>query len=205
MKKIVLAFGTLMLMSSGCGWIYEAGSGDTDLSDAELYVNDFSFINQDEETVTDEDLEGNYWVANMVFTRCPTVCNMMTPNMSSLQADLQNKGLEVPIVSFTVDPEFDDPEQLRSYGENYNADFEEWHFLTGYEQEDIEVIAQDSFASVVEEDPEANDIIHSTQHYLIDPNGQVIRQYNGMETDTEPIAEDIEALQGEDSQSIWPF
>ena len=123
--------------------------------------------------------------------------------MSSLQADLQNKGLEVPIVSFTVDP--DNPKQLRSNGENYNADFEGWHFLTGYEQDDIEVLAQDSFVSVVEEDPEANDIIHSTQHYLINPNGQVICQYNGMETDTELSAEDIEALRGEDSQSIWPF
>ncbi|SDI57013.1 SCO family protein [Natribacillus halophilus] len=205
MKKITLIFGTLMLMTGGCSWLYGTGTDDTDLSDSELYVNDFFFTNQDEETVTNEDLAGDYWVANMVFTRCPTVCNMMTPNMASLQVDLQEQGLEIPIVSFTVDPDFDDPEQLRSYGENYNADFDSWHFLTGYEQEDIEALAQQSFATVVEEDPEANDIIHSTQHYLIDPDGQIIRQYDGMETDTVPIAADIEAAQSDDSQNLWPF
>ncbi|QQK80046.1 SCO family protein [Salicibibacter cibi] len=162
------------------------------------YINDFSFTNQDEETVTNGDLAGDYWVANMVFTRCPTVCNLMTSNMASSQADLQNKGLEIPIVSFTVDQTFDDPEQLRSYGENYNADFKSWHFL----QEDIEAFTQESFAAVIEEDPEANDTIHSTQHYLIDPNGKVFRQYNGMDTDTASIAEDIEAVQEDDSQNI---
>ncbi|QQK78338.1 hypothetical protein HUG15_14495 [Salicibibacter cibarius] len=69
----------------------------------------------------------------------------------------------------------------------------------------METFAQESFAAVIEEDPEANDIIHSTQHYLIDPNGQVIRQYDGVETNTVSIAEDIEAIQGDYSQTIWPF
>ncbi|QDI90953.1 SCO family protein [Salicibibacter halophilus] len=196
-KKTAVAFGTLLLFCSGCAWLYETGAENgTDLSESELYVDDFSFTNQDEETVTNEDLEGDYWVASMVFSRCPTVCNVMTPNMSSLQADLEDEDLDTTLVSFTVDPDFDNPDTLRSYGENYNADFAGWHFLTGYEQEDIEAIAQNSFASVVENDPDGNDIIHSTQFYLVDPNGQVIRQYDGMETDTEPIAEDIQAVQG---------
>ncbi|QQK76664.1 SCO family protein [Salicibibacter cibarius] len=121
------------IIDESCGWLYGSGAADdgTDLSESELYVNDFSFMKQDEETITNEELKGTYWVANMVFTRCPTVCNMMTPNMASLQVDLQEQGLEILIVSFTVDPDFDDPEQLQSYGENYNADFDSWHFLTG--------------------------------------------------------------------------
>ncbi|SDI55276.1 SCO family protein [Natribacillus halophilus] len=197
MKKITLAFAALLLFSSGCGWLYQSGAAEngTDLSDSEIYVNDFSYTNQHEETVTNEELEGEYWVANMVFSRCPTVCNIMTPNMASLQGDLETEGLDTTLVSFTVDPEFDDPEQLQSYGESYNADFSSWHFLTGYEEEEIETLAEESFLSVVEPDQESGDIIHSTQFYLVDPEGQVIRQYDGLEDDTEPILEDIGAVQ----------
>ena len=33
------------------------------------------------------------------------------------------------IISF--DPETDTPQKLKTYGENYNGNFNGWHFLTG--------------------------------------------------------------------------
>ncbi|MBB6448452.1 protein SCO1/2 [Geomicrobium halophilum] len=187
----------ILLLCSGCGWLYESGSAEngTDLVEADLQINDFSYTNQHGETVTNEDLEGEYWLANMVFTRCPTVCNTLTPNMASLQGDLESEGVDATLVSFTVDPEFDDPEQLQSYGESYNADFSNWHFLGGYEEEEIQQLAGDSFMSPVEKAPEQNDIIHSTNFFLINPEGQVIRQYDGLDNDVDRIIDDIEALQ----------
>ncbi|PSL50945.1 protein SCO1/2 [Salsuginibacillus halophilus] len=180
---------------SGCGWLYEseADSG-SDLSGQELYVEEFEAENEQGETVTNEDLEGTYWMASMVFTRCPSVCNTMTPNMSSLQAELEEREADIQFVSFTVDPSFDTPERLHEYGEAYHADFETWDFLTGYSDEWISDFAEASFQSVVQEDPEANDIIHATSFFLVNEKGQVVHTFDGMDTDTEGYAGDVEAI-----------
>lgn len=186
---------------SGCGWMYQLGASEEeagkDVTEANMYVQPFSYTNQDNETVTNEDLKGKYWLANMVFTRCPTVCNLMTPNMLNMQGKAAEEGLDIQFVSFTVDPEFDDPEQLKIYGENYGADFSNWHFLTGYSFEEIKQFSEESFRSIVEKAPEQEDIIHATSFFLVDPNGQVIRSFDGTNNDTDPFIEEIKELMNE--------
>lgn len=200
MRRFLLV-GTFLLLAlflSGCGWLYQLGPAPkaegTDLTEAEMYVQPFSFVNQDNETVTNEDLEGGYWLASMVFTRCPSVCNLMTPNMLNMQGKAEEEGLDIQFVSFTVDPSFDDPEQLKIYGENYGVDFSNWHFLTGYSDEEIKRFAEESFRSIVQKAPEQNDIIHATSFFLVDPQGQVIRSYDGLENDTDPFIEEMKQL-----------
>ncbi|SDI25833.1 SCO family protein [Alteribacillus bidgolensis] len=194
---LLLALGLLTLLLSGCAWLYDSGKpaeNGSDLSHLDLEVKPFSYTNQAEETVTNEDLEGKYWIADMIFTSCPTVCNLMTPNMLNLQGELEQEGVDVQFVSFSVDPEFDNPDRLKKYGENYGADFSSWHFLTGYSDEEIKKLANETFQTTVEKDPEQNDIIHSTKFFLIDPEGNVIRSYDGLENDADPIVEDLKRL-----------
>ncbi|MFB5661371.1 SCO family protein [Alteribacillus sp. HJP-4] len=199
-KLFLYCMSVFALMAlSGCAWLYEAGGqpeaqNGTDMSEADLQISDFSFTNQDGKTVSNEDLEGDYWLANMVFTSCPTVCTLMTPNMLNIQGKLEKENAVIPFVSFTVDPEFDDPDQLKKYGEDYGADMENWHFLTGYSDEDIKELSAESFKSVVEKDPENNDITHATSFFLIDEDGSVVRRYDGLDNDIDPVVEDIKAL-----------
>ena len=55
---------------SGCGWIYELGNkaDEYDVSQAEMVVSNFEYVNQNGEVVSLEDLKGHYWLADMVFT-----------------------------------------------------------------------------------------------------------------------------------------
>ncbi|WP_332634542.1 SCO family protein [Halalkalibacter flavus] len=185
---IVLAF-----FLSGCGWVYQVGSGSSseyDFSEAQAEVVPFEFTNQNGENYGSEQLEGKYWLANMIFTYCPTVCPTMTPNMQRLQATMQEEGVEMSFISFTVDPERDTAEQLLSYGTNVGADLNSWQFLTGYTQDEIAAFARDSFKSVVQE-TDGDDIVHSTSFFLVDPNGQVIRRYDGLQTNQDSIVEDL--------------
>ncbi|GAK11894.1 SCO family protein [Geomicrobium sp. JCM 19039] len=180
------------------------GSSEPEAGDAEepttatdgghLELHDFSYTNQDNETVSNEDLKGKYSLVNMVFTRCPTVCNLMTPNMTELQDELNERELDVNLISFTVDPEHDTPEQLKAYGEQYDADFSNWDFLTGYDRMEVENFAAASFNSVVQAHPENEDIIHSTQTFLVDMDGRVIETYDGLDVDHSPIVNDLEVL-----------
>ncbi len=184
-----------MSFLSGCGWVYEIGANGeesgsiTDMSDAGNEVEPFQFINEAGELFGAEQLAGGYWVANFIFTNCPSVCPLMTPNMLSLQDEMIAADVPVTFISFTVDPERDTPETLQAYGGNIGADLESWHFLTGYDEAEISEFALDSFLSVVQ--PSEDDIIHPTYFFLIDPEGLIIRKYDGLTTDQGAIIADL--------------
>lgn len=158
-------------------------------------VQDFEFINQDEETVKLEDLKGEVWLANFIFTNCSTVCPPMTYNMSQIQGLLAEEKLNIPIVSFSVDPEIDSPEHLKEFGQKFNADFTTWNFLTGYSQEHIEEFALESFKAAVIKPEDTDQVTHGTSFYLIDQSGKIVRRYDGyIETPFQDIINDIKTL-----------
>lgn len=145
-------------------------------------VNDFTFTDQNENNLSKADLEGKVWIADFIFTNCNTVCLPMTSNMKKLQNKISEEGLEdVHIVSFSVDPEFDNPAVLKKYGESFQADFDNWSFLTGYDQETIESLAKDSFKLLVSKPAEGDQVIHGTSFSLVNQDGIVVQQYSGLE------------------------
>lgn len=160
-------------------------------------VESFSFTDQNDETFDLEDLEGKWWVADLVFTNCTTVCLPMTTNMSSLQDKLSDEDIEADLVSFSVDPDNDTPDVLKEYAEEYDADESNWHFLTGYDFETIEDISVDTFQMGLAPPPEGEDqVTHGTRFFIIDPEGQVIKSYDGQKSDNmDEIVEDLKAAQ----------
>lgn len=148
-------------------------------------VGDFEFTTQNNEKLQLDDLKGEWWIADFIFTNCTSVCLPMTSNMAKLQTNIEEAGLGVQLVSFSVDPEFDSPDVLKEYGEEYGADFSSWSFLTGYEFERIKEFSTKSFRSLVVEPPPGSDqVTHGTRFFLVNPEGEVIKSYNGIEAST---------------------
>ncbi len=178
--------------------IFAAACGNGGLKDAKNYpIEDFTFTNQDGEQLSKKDLKGKVWIADFIFTSCADVCPPMTANMAKLQEMIKKEKLEdVEIVSFSVDPTVDTPDVLKQYGQKFNADFSNWSFLTGYTQEEIEKFVLENFKALVKK-PEAGDqVIHGTDFYLVDQNGDMRKYYTGLkEVPFEQIIEDIKALQ----------
>lgn len=158
-------------------------------------ISDFTFTNQDEEEFGLSDLKGEVWVADFIFTNCTTVCLPMSTNMAKLQKRFQEEGLTVPIVSFSVDPEVDDPQTLRKYGEEYGADMSSWNFLTGYTQQEIEKFAKDNFKTAVRKPEDSDQVIHGTLFYLVDSSGKIVKYYDGVKLDFDEVVADVKALQ----------
>ncbi|PAV28779.1 cytochrome c oxidase assembly protein [Virgibacillus profundi] len=183
--KIVLPFFVLLLILSACGDEYEG--------DFSYEVQDFSYTNQDGEEVSKSELDGNFWVANFIFTNCETVCPPMTSNMAKLQTQLDEAGLDdVRLVSFSVDPENDTPEALKEYGESRNASFDNWDFLTGYEFDEIKKFSINSFKSPLELLPDSDQVMHVTSFFLVSPEGNAIKRYTGtMAAEMEKIVQDL--------------
>ena len=185
--KLAMPLFFLLLVLTACGEEYEG--------DFSYEVQDFSFTNQDGETVAKSDLDGKFWVADFIFTNCETVCPPMTSNMAKLQNQLTEAGLDdVHLVSFSVDPENDTPEALKEYGESRDAAFGNWDFLTGYEFDEIKEFSIKSFKSPVELDPNSDQVMHVTSFFLVSPEGNAIKRYTGtMPAEIEKIVADIES------------
>lgn len=156
------------------------GKGEIESNMPEKQVEDFEFTTQDNETLSLEDLKGQWWVADFIFTNCTTVCLPMTSNMVQLQSKLKEENLEeVQLVSFTVDPEVDSPEVLKEYAEGYQADLSNWTFLTGYDFETIKDFSYNSFMSMLAKTPDSDQVQHTIRFFLVNPDGVIIKSYLG--------------------------
>ena len=83
-------------------------------------VGNFSFTERSGKTITQADLLGKVWVASFVFTSCSSVCPQVSGSMSELNRELPDRP-DLRLVTFTVDPDHDTPEKLRTYAESFGA------------------------------------------------------------------------------------
>ncbi|ANU14933.1 Cytochrome oxidase biogenesis protein Sco1/SenC/PrrC, putative copper metallochaperone [Planococcus halocryophilus Or1] len=164
----------------------------------EWKIDDFTFTNQNNKEFGLADLEGKVWLADFVFTNCTTVCLPMMSNMTGLQEQLKEQGLDVQIVSFSVDPLFDKPEVLKSYAENYGADLSTWNMLTGYTPQEIDDFAMHNFQTLARKPENDDQVIHGTYFYLVNQEGVIMKSYEGLNPPVEEILADVEILLTED-------
>ena len=127
-----------------------------------------------------ETLRGRVWVADFVYTRCAGPCPMLTANMAGLQKRLPKS---IGLLSFTVDPDHDEPEVLTLYARKFKADPQRWFFLTGDKPELIRVV-RDGFLLPIVESAAATPgerFAHSTKFVLIDADARVRGWYDGVD------------------------
>jgi len=67
---------------------------------------------------------------DFIFATCTTICPVLSAGYTSIQRKLGEDLDRVVLVSITIDPENDGPEELTAYLERYRAKTG-WEFLTG--------------------------------------------------------------------------
>ncbi|MFD1738381.1 SCO family protein [Bacillus salitolerans] len=192
MKKtfIFVVLVVVLTILSACG------NSEQDVPSDAKVVQNFEYTNQEGQAYGLENLKDKVWIVDFVFTNCETVCPPMTANMAKIQEMAKNKGLSVEFISFSVDPELDKPEVLKQFGEQFQVDFTNWNFLTGYTQKEIETFAAENFGAHVQKPKSTDQVIHGTSFYMVDQDGYVVRKYSGLEnTPYEQIINDIESFQ----------
>ncbi|GLB50667.1 SCO family protein [Neptunitalea lumnitzerae] len=135
---------------------------------------EFSFTDQNGETITNKDYEGKVYVAEFFFTTCPSICPIMNRNMIKVQDHFLTND-DFAIASFSIDPEHDTPEVLKKYAEGYGVVNENWHFLTGKGQNEVFDLANTGFNIYVGEGDASNGgFEHSGLFALIDKKGNIV-------------------------------
>jgi protein SCO1/2 len=166
MNAVQRAFGALMLTIA----FAVAGCHRPALPKLAL-VPQFSLRDQNGHAVTRDDLRGNVWIANFMFTRCPDVCPLLTAKMAGVRGRLVGDRMQLRYVSFSVDPERDTPQALKQYALTHGADRPDWSFLTGPLPQ-VQRVIVDGFKQTLDATPGAKSnpkaILHGSHFVLID-------------------------------------
>lgn len=161
-------------------------------------VGDFSLIDQNNDTITQEVYKNKIYVADFFFTRCGTICPIMTNNMAIIQKEFLN-DTSVLLLSHSVTPVMDSVPILKEYAVNKGVDDAKWHIVTG-EKKQIYNLARKSYFAVLDEgDGGAQDFIHTEQFVLIDKKKRIRGFYDGTDLkEIERIIADIYLLKKEE-------
>ena len=161
-------------------------------------IGNFSFLNQDGETVTQEEVKGKVYVAEYFFTTCGTICPRMNDQMRRIQFKFADND-DVRLMSFTVDPEVDTVEQMKRYADDHGAKTGQWHFLTGT-KEDLYTLARKSFFVLKPAEAQnlgdvGSDFIHTNNFVLVDRQSRIRGYYDGTsKSEVDELMKDIEYL-----------
>jgi protein SCO1/2 len=140
-------------------------------------VSDFTLTDQTGASFASApELKGHVWVADFMFTNCPGPCPRMSSQMHQVQTALT--GQDVRLVSITVDPDRDTPQELAKYAAYYSAKPGIWYFLTG-PRATLNHLGQDVFKLNAVD----GSLDHSTRFTLVDRNSEIRGYYLTSEPD----------------------
>ncbi|MFD1162988.1 SCO family protein [Hwangdonia seohaensis] len=182
--------------------VYNPTDVNPELVDASLHhlsenhrVADFELINQNGKTITQDTYKNKIYVADFIFTSCPTICPVMTNNMAKIQQEFLNDD-EVMLLSLSVTPDIDSIPRLKAYADKNGVIDSKWHITTGNKKHIYELARKSYFAVTDEGDGGLQDFIHTSNFILIDKDKQIRGIYNGIkDEEVSRLIEDIKALQ----------
>lgn len=137
-------------------------------------VKEFSLLDVNSETITEEMFNGHWSLVFFGFTHCPDVCPITLQVMKEVVSKLERQGHIPPQVVFvSVDPVRDTAEVMKQYVAYFNEDF------IGVTGDVNDVHALSSSLGIVasftanENDPENYSVDHTASLLLIDPQRRV--------------------------------
>ena len=171
--------------------VYQPSMVDKSLVDSTLHytkkyhkVADFSLVNQNGETITQEDYRDKIYVADFFFTTCLTICPIMTKNMGEVQEAIKDDP-NIMLLSHSVTPQIDTVAQLKRYALEKGVIDSKWNLVTGNKKQIYELARKSYLAVKNDGDGGPFDMIHTENFILVDKEKRIRGFYDG--TDREEI------------------
>lgn len=141
-----------------------------------------SLVDAEGRVFTEDALRGHPTIVNFIYTRCDTICPVVTATMAKLEEKTRDKrGAAIKFLSLTVDPEHDTPEVLAAYAAKHGVDFRRWKLVTG-SLDHVRPLIEHTFMGMMDlvgKTPTgAPDIMHSRYFLLVDGDLQIRGAYN---------------------------
>lgn len=136
-------------------------------------------------------LRGRIVVVSFIYTRCPLpdFCPRVMTNFTVLRDRFRDRlGKDVVLLTISFDPRHDTPDTLKTFADQYGADVDGWHLLTG----PMDEVARICAALGVQFYPDEGMITHSLQTAIIDRGGRLAATAEGREFSTRQLGDLVE-------------
>jgi len=188
-QLLIIALLLLVVLGGAGAWKYSAGHKPTFSPPAGLEMtllpepralSEFSLTGQDSEPFTLERLQDRWTVMFFGYTHCPDICPTTLATLTQFNKKLEEAkpdlASDTQFVFVSVDPQRDDPKQLKEYVSYFNPQF---IGTTGAKAEINALANQVGAIYAFEGDTSAEDYIvnHSAALYLIDPEGRYVARF----------------------------
>lgn len=168
MKKQIIVGIVLTIVIVGLVFWFKARNAD------QLYtvmkVPEFEMINQNHQAINNSTLKGKIYIVEFFFTNCPTICPVMNQNIKQIVDEISSDQLAV--VSITIDPKRDTPENLKLHAEKLGINNPNWHFLTA-DRDYIYDLSKKFNIYIGKDMTTAEGLNHSGKLALVDQNGEI--------------------------------
>lgn len=160
----------------------------------------YGLVNQDSKPIKLHDYRGKVLLLTFIYTRCPLpdYCDLMSNNFAQVDELLQKQGdiyKKTHLLSISIDPDYDTPQVLRSYGAAHTGRYSDetfghWEFASGTKDQ-VRGVAK-FFGLRYYEDGEQ--IIHGLRTVIIAPDGTVFKVYRSNDWKPAEVIQDLESV-----------
>jgi protein SCO1/2 len=157
----------------------------------------YGLVNQDSKPIKLHDYRGKALLLTFIYTRCPLpdYCDLMSNNFAQVDELLQKQGdvyKKTHLLSISIDPDYDTPQVLRSYGAAHTGrysdeTFAHWEFASGTKDQ-VKGIAQFFGMRYYEG---GDQIIHVLRTVIVAPDGNVFKVYRDNKWKPEEVVSEM--------------
>jgi len=165
----------------------------------DLPAPQFDLINSESNTLSLADLKGKTIVLNFLYTRCTEACPLHMNLIRQLQTGVEDEGLSEEVVFITIATDREDVagtrKNMRAYGENFDLNPGNWHFLyrAGAEQPGLTSELAKAYG-VQFRDTGDGVQVHGVVTHVIDPQGQMRARFHGLKFMPEHLVTYLKAV-----------
>jgi protein SCO1/2 len=143
----------------------------------------FKFVNQYGDSITQNSLKGDIYVADFFFTTCPSICPIMHRNMLKVYNEFKTVS-DFKIISHSIDPKHDSVPVLKKYADGLGISGNNWWLLQGKKDDTYNLSA--SYLVRRPEESAKELFIHDGYFVLIDKQKRIRGSYDGTDEKTLP-------------------
>ena len=160
-------------------------------------VPNYTLRNQDDREIRIHNYRGKVLLLTFIYTRCPIpeYCTLMSNNFAQIERELGRDSelyAKTHLLSISIDPAYDTPKVLRSYGaahtERYqNETFAHWEFAAGSADQVKDIATYFGLTYF----PEKDQIIHGLRTVIVNPDGKVAKIISGNDWKPDDVVEEL--------------
>jgi protein SCO1 len=176
--------------SSCCSTNPRTYDSDFELPETSVYNLDGNWSDQHGRQIELKGFAGKPIILTMFFTHCEYACPLLVHDMKGIETLLENKKDQFTFVLVSFDNKRDTPERLKTYAQSQGVD-DNWVFLHG-DANQIKTLSV--MLNINYEALENGQFAHSNRKLVLDRDGVVIFQQDGLQTKAEPMVNALKPL-----------